>query len=248
LVAVAGKNYIDVADVKNEVFAKKIDLGFPPTEIILNNDKTKAFVSVDNDQSIFIIDLKTMALSEKIKVKGYPKNITLNKDNTQLAYLDKYSGDIYTLNLDGSYLNKYVYNVSNVSKLVLNNNNLYILSRTEDVLYVVDTDIKDLIYKQPVSKKPVDMLLIDNKLYILSALNQLDIFNLDDFSFIHNIKLSNEGFSKNLVLVPNTNVFLITNVIDQNYTVFDPTSDTIIKTVKTNLYINNLKIMNKGVE
>ena len=66
LVAVAGKTYIDVADVEQEVFAKKIDLGFQPTEIILNSDKTKAYVVVDGDQSIFVIDLKTMSLLEKI--------------------------------------------------------------------------------------------------------------------------------------------------------------------------------------
>lgn len=78
LVAAAGKTYIDVADVAQEVLAKKIDLSFQPTEIILNKDKDKAFVAVGDDQSVFLIDLKTMALQEKIKIKGYPKNIALS--------------------------------------------------------------------------------------------------------------------------------------------------------------------------
>ena len=248
LVAVAGKNYIDVADVQQEVFAKKIDLGYQPTEILLNKDKTKAFVAVDNDQAIFVVDLKNMSLIEKIKVKGYPKNITINADNTQMAYVDQRSGDIYTLDLDVNYLNKYVYNASNVSKIVLDKNSLYVLSRTESNLQVVDTDIKDIIYKQPVSEKPVDVLLLNNKLYILSALNQLDIFDLSDFSCKETIKLSDKGFSKKLVLMDNDNVFLITNVLDKNYTVFDYTTDSIVKTVNTTVYINDLKIMNKGVK
>lgn len=248
LVAVAGKTYIDVADVQQEVFAKKIDLGYQPTEIILNSDKTKAFVAVEDDQALFVIDLKTMSLFEKIKIKGYPKNIALTADDKQLVYQDKNSGDIYTLTLDATYLNKYVYNASNVSKFVLDKNYLYILSRTENILMVVDTNIRDLIYKQPVSQKPVDMILIDNKLYILSALNQLDIFDLNDFAFKQSIKLSDNGFSRKIVSVPNTNVFMITNVLDKNYTVFDPVTDSIVKTVKTTVYINDLKVMNRGIK
>ena len=99
LVAAAGKTYIDVADVAQEVLAKKIDLSFQPTEIILNKDKDKAFVAVGDDQSVFLIDLKTMALQEKIKIKGYPKNIALSDDNKYLVYMDKNTGDIYTLSL-----------------------------------------------------------------------------------------------------------------------------------------------------
>lgn len=248
LVAVAGKTYIDVADVQQEVFAKKIDLGYQPTEILLNKDKTKAFVAVEDDQSLFVIDLKTMALSEKIKIKGYPKNIALNSDDKQLVYQDRSSGDIYTLTLDATYMNKYVYNASNVSKLILDKNHLYVLSRTENTLMVVNTDIRDLIYKQPVSEKPVDMVFIDNKLYILSALNQLDIFDLSDFTFKNKIKLSDVGFSKKIVFVPNSDVFMITNVLDKNYTVFDPVTDSVIKTVKTTVYINDLKLMNRGIK
>lgn len=243
LVAVAGKTYIDVADVEQEVFAKKIDLGFQPTEIILNSDKTKAYVVVDGDQSIFVIDLKTMSLLEKIKVKGYPKHITLDNDKT-IAYADKNTGDIYTLSLEGAYLNKYVYNASNLSKIILNGKNLYLLSRTENNLQVIDTQIKDIIYKQPLSKKPVDMLLVNNNLYILCGSNQLDIFNLSDYSYQQALKLSDTGFSKRLVPVPNSDKILITNVTDRNYSVFDTSKNSVLQTVKTSVYINDLKIIN----
>ena len=119
LTATAGKTYIQVADVEQEVFAKKIDLTFQPTEILISNDKSKAYVAVGDDQSIFIIDLKTMALSEKIKIKGYPKNITLTDNNKTLVYTDKNTGDIYSLTLDETYLNKFIYNASNISKISL---------------------------------------------------------------------------------------------------------------------------------
>ena len=248
LVAAAGKTYIDVADVKQEVLAKKIDLSFQPTEIILNSDKSKAFVAVGNDQSIFIIDLKTMNLLEKIKIKGYPKNIALSDDDKTLAYQDKNTGDIYTLSLDNMYLNKYVFNASNVSKLIIKDKNIYILSRTLNELQVVDTEIKDLIYKQPVAEKPVDMLLINGKIYILSASNELDIFNLDDFSFSRAIKLSNKGFSKKLINIPNTNILLITNVTDKKYFVYDIVKNTVLQTVDTPVFVNDMQIINKSLK
>ena len=247
LVVFACKTYIDVADIEQEVFAKKIDLGFQPTEIILNLDKTKAYVAVDGEQAIFVLDLKTMSLLEKIKVKGYPKHITLDNDKT-IAYADKNTGDIYTLSLEGAYLNKFVYNSSNLSKIILNGKNLYLLSRTENNLQVIDTEIKDIIYKQPLSPKPVDMLLLNNNLYILCGSNQLDIFNLSDYSYQQALKLSNTGFSKRLVLIPNSDKILITNVTDRKYLVYDTSKNSILQTVKTSVYINDLKIMNKRMK
>ncbi len=248
LVAAAGKTYIDVADVKQEVLAKKIDLGFQPAEIILNSDKTKAYVAPSDDQSIFVIDLKTMALAEKIKVKGYPKNITISADDKQIAYVDKNTGDIYTLALNETYLNSFVYNASNVSKLVVKGNNIFLLSRSEHNLQVVDTEIKDIIYKQPLAKKPVDMVLIDNKLYILCAANELDIFKLEDYSFEQAIKLPETGFYKKLVKVPDSSIFLITNVTDKKYFVYDYVKNSILQTVKTSVYINDLQLMNKRLK
>lgn len=248
LVASAGKTYIDVADVQQEVFAKKIDLGYQPTELILNNEKNKAYVAVEDEQAIFIVDLKTMSLLEKIKIKGYPKHITLTEDNKQIAYLDRNTGDIYTLDLDEMYTNKYVYNASNVSKLVLSGKNLYVLSRTENNLHVIDTEIKDIIYKQPLGQKPVDMILFKNKLYILCGTNQLDLFNLNDFTYKTVMKLSEKGFSKKLVKLDNADLMLITNVIDKKYFVYDLSTDSILQSVDTTIYINDLKIMNKRIK
>ncbi|MBS4760679.1 MAG: hypothetical protein KHX03_08300 [Clostridium sp.] len=248
LIAASGKTYIDVADVKQEVLARKIDLAYQPSEIILTSDKAKAYVAVDDDQSIFLIDLKSMTLVEKIKIKGYPKHITISADDKQIAYIDKNTGDIYTLTLDESYTNKFIYNASNISKLIVKGDNIYALSRTEDELLVIDNDIQDIIYKQPVAKKPVDMFLKENKLYILCASNELDIFNLEDFSMETIVKLPSTGFSKKLVQVPNTNILLITNVTDKKYLVYDMKTNTVLQTVTTPLFINDLQLINKRLK
>lgn len=247
LVAAAGKTYIEVADIDQEVIAKKIDLSFQPTEILLNSDKSKAYVAVADDQSLFVIDIKTMALLEKIKVKGYPKNIALSANDKTIVYSDRNTGDIYTLTLDERYLNKFVYNASNVSKLAVRGQYIYLLSRSTNELQVVDTELRDLIYKQPIASKPIDMLLLNNKLYILCASNILEIFNLEDYSMIAQVKLSENGFSKKLVKLPDADVLLITNVTDKKYYVYDMNKNAVLQTVDTNMFINDLQFMNRKV-
>lgn len=248
LVAAAGKTYIDVADVKQEVLAKKIDLTYQPSEILLNSDKSKAYVSVSDAQAIFVIDLENMSLLEKIKVKGYPKNITISNDDSNLAYQDKNTGDIYILELTERYLNKFVYNASNVSKIVVEDDTLYLLSRTEDKLLVVDIATKNLIYEQEVAQKPVDMTLIDNKLYILSAVNELVMFNTEDFTYNSVLKLPDNGFTNRLVKVDNSNLFLITNVTEKQYTIYDYVDNIVLQSVKTPLFISDLQILDSELK
>ncbi len=248
LVASAGKTYIDVADIKQEVLAKKIDLSSQPSEVILNSDKSKAYVAVSDDQAIFVIDLKSMSLLEKIKIKGYPKNIAISANDKAIVYQDKNTGDIYTLALDETYLNRYVYNASNVSKLAIRDNNIYLISRTLNELQVIDTEIKDIIYKQEVGQKPVDMVLLNNKLYILCAAQELDIFNLEDFSFEKAMTFSGKGFLKKLVMIPGSDMFLITNISEKKYYIYDINKNSIVQTVNTNVYINDLQLISKSIK
>ena len=248
LVASAGKTYIDVADVSQGVIAKKIDISYQPSEIILNSDKTKAYVAAGNDQSIFVIDLKAMALLEKIKIKGYPKNIAISNDDSAIVYQDKNTGDIYTLALDETYLNSYVYNASNVSKLVIKGNNIFIISRTLNELMVVDTELKDIIYKQEVGQKPVDMQLINDKLYILCAGQEIDIFKLADFSYEKAMTFAGKGFLKKMIQIPNSDMLLITNISEKKYYIYDIKKNSIVQTVNTDVFINDLQLLNNSVK
>ena len=223
-------------------------MSYNPSEILLNKDKSKAFVAVSNDQSIFVIDLKTMSLLTKIKVKGYPKNIAINADDTTIAYQDKNTGDIYTLALNEIYTNKFIYNASNVSKLIIDKNALYVLSRTENALNVIDIPTRDIVYKQTVAKKPVDMTILEDKLYILSAENQLDTFNLKDYSYSPMITLPDEGFTKKIVKVDDSNIFLITNISQKSYYVYDYLQNKVIHTIQTPVYVNDLQILDTKLQ
>ncbi len=248
LIGGCGKTFIDVADLKLSVLAKKIDLAYLPSEVITALDNTKAYVAVSNDQLIFLIDLKSMTVLEKIKIKGYPKNIALDENGQYLAYMDKTTGDIYTLSLNGEkYDNKFVVKSENVSKLLPIGNIIYAVSRTKNELQVIDNKIQDYIYIQPIEKKPVDMLLFNNNIYVLTANNEVHVFDIKNYNIIKTVKLPTKGFSNNIALVPETNLAIITNAADKKYFVLNLKTFEIVQTVPTDILINNVKILTKPI-
>ena len=244
LVASRVRTYIDVADVRHEVLAKKIDLSFQPSEIIVDNNR--AFVAVSDDSSIFVIDLKTMSVIEKIKLKGFPKHIALDANKNYIAYSDKTTGDIFTLDIAGKfYDNTLTVNCPNVSKIYAKNNLIYVLARTEDKLKVIDTKINEIIFEQEVGEKPVDMIEHDDKLYVLSGNNEICVFNLEDYQVEKTIKLETNGFSNKILPISNSNYAIITNASDKKYFVYDLSKNEVIQTVPTAINIYNIKLLNK---
>lgn len=248
LVATSGKSFIDVADLKQSVLAKKIDISALPSEIVLNSDKSKAYVAASEEEAIFVIDIKTMSLLEKIKIVGYPKHLSLDEKNSMLGYIDRTSGKIFTLTLKEPYLNKKISEMGNVSKLLVFDNKVYLLSRTESLLAVYDCELQEMIFDHDTSIKPVNMLKEGNKLYILSGHGKLQIFNIEDYTMEATINISDKGFIKDILRVPGSNLLLITNIPEKKYYVFDMTKNQVIQTVPTAINVNNLKIMNVSVK
>lgn len=247
LVGTSNKTFIDVADVEQEVLAKKIDLAAYPSEILISKDKNIAYVTSSNTEAIYLIDLKTMNLTEKIKIKGYPKNITLDASGKFIAYIDKTSGDVYTLELSEPYLNKFIANTTNISKIISQNDKIYLLSRTTNKLLVMDSIIQDIIYDQEVAPKPIDMFVLANKLYILCASNKIQIFDLIDYKLEKTIDIPSKGFSNKFVQIPNSKMYLVTNISDKKYYVFDTETNNVVQTIPTDIHINDLKIINKQI-
>lgn len=244
LVASRGKTYIDVADIKHEVLAKKIDLSFHPSEIIIDNNR--AFVAVSDDSSIFVVDLKSMTVIEKIKLKGYPKHIVMDANKNYIAYADKTSGDIFTLDIAGKFYDiTFTVNCPNVSKIYAKDNLIYALCRTENKLKVIDTKINEIIYEQELGAKPVDMIEHSGKLYIVSGNNELCVFNLEDYQVETTKKLETNGFTNKIIPVPDSSYAVITNASDKKYFVYDLDKNEVAQTVPTAINIYNIKLINK---
>lgn len=286
---------IDVIDVRNEYISKQIDLSVLPSEIVVDAQNDKAYVASFSDKSIFVIDLKEMKVKEKINVIGSPQKITISTDGTQLGYIDRDTSNIYILKLDGSYENKLIANIPNLSKMIINDGSLYSINRTEQVFKVTEFDLDKFIpnetdnteefknndmtlsavldgiasgFKNPIPKektlntgpkyfstneniykigiKPTDMILYKNKIYILcSQSNDVEIFDTKDYKITKVINIPISGFSRKITPVDNSNIAIITNVLEKKYVVMDLDKEEIIQTVNIDMPVNAITVVDK---
>ena len=144
--AVFGKNTVDIADISNEQIAKSIDLAMQPSEILVDGKSNKAYVLSTEGKSLFIINLSNVTVSEKVELDAVPYRMCLSSDGTQLAYADKMNDTVYVLKLDDDFKNIPVTTIKNVSKLVIDNNRLYAVSRVTNNLKVTDYNLDKAIF------------------------------------------------------------------------------------------------------
>ena len=137
LIATNKQKNIDVVDVEKEYIVKNIDLTAFPTEIVVDDINKKAYVASIEDESLSIIDLEKMAVSEKIQLAGSPQRLALSADGKMLAYIDIKTSNIYILDLNQDYENKLITNYPNTTKIILNNDVLFLIARTKPMLRIV---------------------------------------------------------------------------------------------------------------
>ncbi len=141
LAATNNKKNIDVIDITNEYVAKTIDLTAFPSEIAVDDTNKKAYVASITDESLFVIDLDSMTMKEKIQLVGAPQKLSIAQDGTKIAYVDMKTSNIYVLDLTDNYSNKLISNYPNTTKLILDNNIIYLISRTKPKLRIIHFDL-----------------------------------------------------------------------------------------------------------
>ena len=141
LAATKDKKSIDVIDVVNEYVAKTIDLTAKPSEILVDDARGKAYVASIQEEALFVIDLSTMTMKEKIQLVGSPQRLSVSSDGNKIAYVDMKTSNLYVLDLANEYANKLVSKYPNATKLILDNNKIYLISRTAPQLRVVYFDL-----------------------------------------------------------------------------------------------------------
>ena len=141
LVATKDKNNVDVIDVEKECITKYIDLTALPSEIVVDDVNKKAYVASLKDESLSVIDLESMSMKEKIQLVGSPQRLSLSPDGSMLAYTDMKTSNVFILSLGEEYENKLVTNYPNTTKIILDNDAMYLIARTQPMLRVVTFDL-----------------------------------------------------------------------------------------------------------
>jgi DNA-binding beta-propeller fold protein YncE len=141
LAATNNMKNVDVIDVENEYVAKHIDLTAQPSEIAIDTPRNKAYIASITDESLFVIDLENMSMTEKIQLVGAPQRISISEDGTKIAYVDMKTSNIYILDLENNYENKLITNYPNTTKIILDKEIMYLISRTAPKLRMVHYDL-----------------------------------------------------------------------------------------------------------
>lgn len=246
LVTTFDKTFVNVISLADERIIKQIDLTTPAEEIVIDKFTNKAYVSSSEDSSIYIIDLNSMSLKQKIKVKGMCERLSLSADGKKLFYADKKTNDVWAIELDNAFVIKNIGKFPNVSKIVFDQNKVYITSRTKNRLAIVDYATLGLLNEMDVEAKPIDMLTYKSNLYILSAQNNsVQILNTTTDTITDTILLNTMGFSTKIHQVKNTNIAIITDTKSGKYSVLDLDKKLVIKTNPLEIPVSTIVVANR---
>lgn len=246
LVSCLASGTVSVIDTVNNSLLKEFNVGKLPVSILVSPNSDTCYVANMSSSSISIIDLKTMAILKEIPTIGTPANPALAEDEQSLFYSDSTTGNIYKTSLITQENSpKLLTQISNISKMLQIDKNLFILSRSDNTLTIYDLSANKIVKTIEVGSKPVDMKTSKdkNKLYILSAGNNtLNILNLNDFTITNTITLRNNGFPKNITILNSVNKALISNADSYEVAIIDLNQEKISKYLPVSVIINSLAV------
>lgn len=246
LVTAFEKPSVDVISLADDGIIKQIYTKTQPDEILIDKNKKIAYISSPIDSSIYVVNLETMTLSKQIKIMGMCEKLTLSDDGSKLFYYDKKTRDIWAIELDNNYLLKEIGKFPNVSKILFQNGKIYVTSRTENCIAIIDYETVILIDEIEICEKPIDMLAFHDRIYILGAQdNSIQIIDSKTDKLTNSIFLNTNGFSTKLSHIEGTNIALVTDTKASLYTVFDLGTNKVIKTIPIDIPANNIEVAEK---
>lgn len=241
-----GNHSLDIISLADDQVIKSLDLKNQPTEIVVNKKAQKAYVAVPADSSIYLIDIATMALKQQIKINGYCERLALSDDGRILFYFDKKTSDIIAVELTNDFVIKNIGKFPNVSKLALTQNKLYIISRTKNKLAIIDYATLGVSSELDLDKKPIDMLVYGDNLFILCAHNNIiQVLNTETDEITNTIKLNTDGFSTVISRVKETNIAVIGDTQVPKYVVIDLDKKQVLKTYPIDVPVSTIIIADK---
>lgn len=265
-------NYIFKIDNQSVMLIEKIKVLGSPTKICLSDDGSKLFYIDKLTSILYFIELKE---NYKITALDKYPNVSkiLNKGD-DLYILVRTRNILDHLKLTSSPETKEEYIINqirkgrtqeDVSKELAKSEKLstrlkfsnkykktnvdifkkqYDNSSTENKS---NTDIRAQFKKSiNVSPKPVDMIIYDDLIFVLSASNnEINIINSQSGVVTKKIKLPTLGFCNNIIPIDNSNLAIITNISENSYIVFDLKKQAVLQKVPINTKITGLTLVKK---
>lgn len=246
LVTYFDTKYMNIISLMDEKVIKQIPFEICPEQIIIDKDKKLAYISSGSTSSIYVFSLETMTLKKQLKVNGVCEKLTLSDDGTKIFYVDRNNNDIWAMELDNNYMLKNIGSFPNISKIAFSNGKIYITSRTQNRLAIVDYETLELQSELEVCEKPVDLYAHNNELYILGAAeNLVEVLNTEEDVITDKLFLNTNAFATNITPIENTEMIMITNARSGLYSVIDTASKEIVKTSPLDVPVRSIVVTDK---
>ncbi len=240
---------IFIIDLKTMTIKEKIKIVGSPEKIAISDDGIQ-IAYVDKDTcDIYIINLDDSYENKLITNAPNVSKTLLNDNKLYLAIRTDKKLKVVSYNLNKSFeeeKSKSITNTDNADILGDLMSGFSLKNKTEPQLTkapkTFSTEEKDF----EIGIKPTDMLLYNSKLFILCAQsNDLYVFDTTSQSIKKVIKLPISGFSKKITQVNNTNLALITNVLEKRYVAIDLDKEDAIQTLGINTPVNSITIVDR---
>ncbi len=242
---------IFVIDLKEMKIKEKINLIGSPEKIAISEDGTKLAYIDRSTSDLYILKLDG----------SYENKLITNAPNT--AEIILFGDRLYKINRVDNTLSSISYDLEKVfeeeEEIKPSNESLSVSGVMDGIASGFknpkkkkksliqeakhySTDEKTFV----VNEKPTDMTIFKGNLFILCSQNStINVFDTKNQKLTKEIKLTASGFPRRITEVPNSNLALITNVIEKKYQILDFEKEAILQTVNINSPINVITIVDK---
>lgn len=237
---------MNVISLMDEKVIKEVHFEICPEQIIIDKNKKLAYISSGSNSSIYLFSLETMTLKKQLKINGKCEKLTLSEDGTKLFYVDRNTNDVWAVEMDNNFLLKNIGSFPNISKIAYVNGKIYLISRTQNRLAIVDYETLGLMSEIEVCEKPVDMYAHNNELFILGAQdNLLEVLNTREDVITDKLFLNTNAFATNITPIDNSEMIMITNARAGLYSVVDTVTKDIVKTSPLDVPVRAIVVTDK---
>lgn len=237
---------MNIISLMDEKVIKEVHFEICPEQILIDKDKKIAYISSGSNSSIYIFSLETMTLKKQLKINGKCEKLTLSEDGTKLFYVDRNTNNVWAIEMDNNYLLKNIGSFPNISKIAYVNGKIYLISRTQNRLAIVDYETLGLMAEMEVCEKPVDMYAHNGELFILGAQdNLLEVLNTQEDVITDKLFLNTNAFATNITPIDNSEMIMITNARAGLYSVVDTVSKEIVKTSPLDVPVRAIVVTDK---
>lgn len=244
----ASKN-LEIIDLKNERTIASIELDDVARDVDIDKNTNIAYVTSTRAKTIYEVDLNSAKLIKAIRLEQSPQKIALCMDGKTLAFTDGLTGELFNMKLGETVEVNPISKIKNVSKLLVDEDKIYAISRTLNKLFVFDKTTLKLVDEENLNEKPVDAISYNGKVYILCGKeNVMEIYESATGRIIYSQQLDKDGFYSKITRVLNQNNILITGVNNKNFVLFDLDKMETITKQNAQIDVSNVIIVEKSRE